>query len=191
MERRLSFNWKIIRQQWPELGLYERFEIFVALVLTGIISAVILVALGRLIVSVVDTLVLRSLNPLEHGVFQTVFGEILTVLIALEFNHTLQVVIRHEFGIIQAKIVILIAVLALVRKLIVTDLSALSPLGLAALAALLLALGITYWLMSDRDDRLEARRRRRIGGRLAPRGAVSAGRVGQLHREPGDGSGTS
>jgi uncharacterized membrane protein (DUF373 family) len=191
MERRLSFNWKIIRQQWPELGLYERFEIFVALVLTGIISAVILVALGRLIVSVVDTLVLRSLNPLEHGVFQTVFGEILTVLIALEFNHTLQVVIRHEFGIIQAKIVILIAVLALVRKLIVTDLSALSPLGLAALAALLLALGITYWLMSDRDDRLEARRRRRIGGRLAPRGVVSAGRVGQLHREPGDGSGTS
>jgi hypothetical protein len=33
--------------------------------------------------AVVDTLVLRSLNPLEHGVFQEVFGEILTVLIAL------------------------------------------------------------------------------------------------------------
>ena len=96
----------------------------------------------------------------EHGVFQAVFGEILTVLIALEFNHTLQYVITRERGIIQAKIVILIAVLALVRKLIVTDLSTLGPAALAALAALLLALGITYWLMWERDDRVRAMRRR-------------------------------
>jgi uncharacterized membrane protein (DUF373 family) len=114
---------------------------------------------------VVDTLVLRSLNPLEHGVFQTVFGEILTVLIALEFNHTLQYVVTRERGIIQAKIVILIAVLALVRKIIVTDLSAIASAALAAEAALILALGVTYWLMRERDDRL----------RLAPRPGRGAG----------------
>ncbi len=90
MVKRLPHTWTEIRSGWPELSAYQRFEAFVALVLALIISAVILVALGRLVVSVVDTLVLQSLNPLEHGVFQTVFGEILTVLIALEFNHTLQ-----------------------------------------------------------------------------------------------------
>jgi hypothetical protein len=36
------------------------------------------------------------MNPLEHSVFQQVFGEIMTVLIALEFNHTLQYVITRE-----------------------------------------------------------------------------------------------
>lgn len=127
--------------------------------LTLLIAAVITVALWRLTYDVVDTLVLRSLNPLEHGVLQEVFGEILTVLIALEFNHTLQSVVTRERGIIQAKVVILIAVLALVRKIIVTDLSAMSPDALAAEAALILALGITYWLMRERDDRLRLARR--------------------------------
>jgi len=88
-----------------------------------------------------------------------VFGQILTVLIALEFNHTLQYVVSRERGIIQAKIVILIAVLALVRKIIVTDLSAIAPGALAAEAALILALGITYWLMRERDDRWRLARR--------------------------------
>ena len=63
---------------------------------------------------------------------QSVFGEILIVLIALEFNHTLQYVIARERGIIQAKVVILIAALALVRKIIVTDLSAASAASVAA-----------------------------------------------------------
>jgi uncharacterized membrane protein (DUF373 family) len=140
---------------WAAMSFYERFEALVALVLTAVITTVILVALWRLIVSVVDTLLLQSLNPLEHNVFQAVFGEILTLLIALEFNHTLRYVVTHGWGIIQAKIVILIAVMALVRKIIVSDVSALPPAMLAAEAGLLLALGITYWLMREREDGLE------------------------------------
>jgi len=108
----------------------------------------------RLIVSVVDTLVLRSMNPLDHTVFQLVFGEIMTVLIALEFNHTLQYVVTRERGIIQARIVILIALLALARKVIVVDLFAIPPASIVALAALTAALGATYWLM--REGRGEA-----------------------------------
>jgi len=44
----------------------------------------------------------------------------MTLLIALEFNHTMQYVITRERGIIQGKIVILIAQLALARKVSVT-----------------------------------------------------------------------
>jgi uncharacterized membrane protein (DUF373 family) len=137
------------------MSFYERFEALVALALTAVITTVILVALWRLVVSVVDTLLLRSLNPLEHSVFQTVFGEILTLLIALEFNHTLRYVVTQGWGIIQAKIVILIAVLALVRKIIVSDISAVPPATVGAEAGLLLALGVTYWLMRERDDGIE------------------------------------
>jgi uncharacterized membrane protein (DUF373 family) len=168
--KQLPHNWTEIRRDWPVLSLYQRFETSVAFVLTLVISAVILVALYRLIVNVTETLVLRSLNPLEHEVFQSVFGEILTVLIALEFNHTLQYVITREHGIIQARIVILIAALALVRKIIVTDLSAASAASVAALAALLLALGATYWLLRERDDR--ARDARRTDSGPQPGGAA-------------------
>ena len=84
----------------------------------------------------------------------------MTLLIALEFNHTLQYVVTRDRGIIQAKIVILIGLLALVRKIIVSDLPSTPPATLAAEATLVLALGVTYWLMRERDDRLRASRQR-------------------------------
>ena len=119
MLKHLPRNWVDIRRDWPLLTLNQRLEASVAFLLTLVIDLVILIALYRLVVSVVDTLLLQTLNPLEHAVFQRVFGEIMTLLIALEFNHTMQYVITRERGIIQGKIVILIAQLALARKVIV------------------------------------------------------------------------
>jgi hypothetical protein len=69
-------------------------------------------------------------------VFQTVLGEILTVLIALEFNHTLQYVVNRAQSIIQTKIVLLIARLAAARKVVILDLQEIgvgATLGLAAI----------------------------------------------------------
>jgi uncharacterized membrane protein (DUF373 family) len=125
----------------------------VAFTLTIVIGLVIVVAMVRLIVGVVDTLVLQTLNPLEHSIFQVVFGDIMTVLIALEFNHTLQYVIKRESGIIQARTVILIGLLALARKVIVFDLYATTPATMAALGGLVLALGLAYWLIRVEDER--------------------------------------
>lgn len=82
------------------------------------------------------------------------FGEILTLLIALEFNHTLQYVVRREQSIIQTKVVLLIALLAMARKFIVLDLGTVSAGQLLGLSAITLVLGVTYWLMRERDDRM-------------------------------------
>ena len=130
--------------------MYRRFEAAVAFVLTVVIGAVIVVALWRLIVSVADTLVLRTLNPLEHEVFQRVFGEIMTLLIALEFNHTLQYVVTRQQSIIQVTVVILIALMALARKFIILDLHTVSADQLFGLAGATVALAITYWLVKER-----------------------------------------
>ena len=135
------------------MRVYRRFEAGVALVLTLVVGAVILVALYRLVVSVSTVLVAQSLNPLDHAVFQRVFGEIMTLLIALEFNHTLQFVINGERGIIHTKLVLLIAQLALARKVIVMDLFQAQAASLIGLATLVLSLGVTYWLVRERDDR--------------------------------------
>jgi uncharacterized membrane protein (DUF373 family) len=151
--RRRPQSWGDLRRDWSELTAYERFETFVAVLLTIIIGIVILVALYRLSASVIDLLLLRALNPLSPQVFQTVFGEILTLLIALEFNHTLQIVVTQERGIVQAKAIVLIALLAVVRKVIIADLFHTAPAAVGALAALVVALGGTYWLIRERDER--------------------------------------
>ena len=148
-----SSPWSDLRTNWAVLSYYQRFEGIVALVLTLVIGLIILVALFRLSFGVVTGLLLGALDPLDHGAFQTVFGEILTLLIALEFNHTLQYVVKREQSIIQTKVVLLIALLAIARKLVVFDLRDVDAAQLLALAAVTLALGITYWLMRERDDR--------------------------------------
>jgi uncharacterized membrane protein (DUF373 family) len=120
--KKLADKWMDAKLQWSVLTFYQRFETAVALALTVIISAVILVALYRLTAGVAAGLVFGALNPLEHKIFQQVFGEIMTLLIALEFNHTLQYVVKREQSIIQTKTVLLIALLALARKFIILDL---------------------------------------------------------------------
>jgi uncharacterized membrane protein (DUF373 family) len=95
-----------------------------------------------------------ALDPLDHEVFQTLFGMIMTLLIAMEFKHSIiRVALRRE-SIIQVKTVILIALLALSRKFVILDTSSTGAATIAALAAATLVLGIVYWLLRERDDRL-------------------------------------
>ena len=146
-------KWEQLRAEWAVLSYYQRFEGLVATVLTVVIGLIILVALYRLTFSVIAGLLLGVLDPLDPSVFQTVFGEILTLLIALEFNHTLQYVVKRDQSIIQTKIVLLIALLAVARKFIILDLKDVSTGQLLGLAAITLALGLGYWLVRQRDDR--------------------------------------
>jgi uncharacterized membrane protein (DUF373 family) len=139
------------RQQWAVMTLYERFEQVVVLVLGALIGVIIVVALVQLIRVVVVLLITESLNPLEHETFQLVFGMIMTLLIALEFKHSIIKVALRRDSIIQVKTVILIAMIALSRKFVILDVET-SPAKIAALAAALLTLGVVYWLMRERDE---------------------------------------
>jgi uncharacterized membrane protein (DUF373 family) len=156
MRNPLLERWEAVKVGWTTLTFYQRFETTVALTLTLIISMVILVALYRLLVGVLTSLVFGVLNPLEHSVFQAVFGEIMTLLIALEFNHTLQYVVNGAQGIIQTKIVLLIALLAVARKVIILDVKEVGVGPMLGLAAIILVLGMTYWLIRETGDRLPA-----------------------------------
>jgi len=74
-----------------------------------------------------------------------VLGLFLSVLIALELIETVEVYF-HEHA-IHVEIVVLVAVIALARKVIILDLKAYEPLVLFALGFLILVLGATYYLV--------------------------------------------
>jgi uncharacterized membrane protein (DUF373 family) len=84
------------------------------------------------------------------------FGMIFTVIIALEFKRSLLVVAERRHGIVQVRTVVLIALLAIVRKLMIIDLSATDANQLFALSSAILALGGVFWLVRDQDRREEA-----------------------------------
>jgi Phosphate-starvation-inducible E family len=102
----VSDRWNRSKAQWNILTHYQRFESAVAFVLSVVIALIVLVALYRLCVGVVTALLFGAVDPLEHTVFQSVLGEIMTLLIALEFNHTLRYVVTKHQSIIQTKIVL-------------------------------------------------------------------------------------
>jgi uncharacterized membrane protein (DUF373 family) len=135
------------------MSFYARFEQVVTWILTLLIALIIAIALFRLLVTVFQLLVFGALNPLSHQEFEVIFGMIMTLLIAMEFNHSILQTIERLHRIIQVKTVVLISILALVRKFIILNIEATSATTIAALAFAAIALGGVYWLMRERDDR--------------------------------------
>jgi uncharacterized membrane protein (DUF373 family) len=141
------------RQQFRLLSLYQRFEHIVVLFLTALIAVVIVAALWTLSLKILFGLVLSgSLDPSDYSAFQAVFGMILTVIIALEFKKSLLVMAERRDTVVQIRSVVMIALLAICRKVIILDLTETDALHILAFAAAIFALGIVYWLIGNRDQ---------------------------------------
>lgn len=149
-------NFSAARARWLALTVYQKFEHFVLLILTALIAVVIIVAVWNLLIEILVGLVLTdAFDPTDHVAFQTVFGMIFTVIIALEFKRSLLVTAESRKSIVQVRTVVLLALLAILRKLIILDLTHTDALQLFALAAAILALGGVYWLVREQDRREE------------------------------------
>ena len=72
----------------------------------------------------------------------------------LEFKKSLLVVAERRDTVVQIRSVVMIALLAICRKVIILDLTETDALHILALAVAILALGIVYWLIRDSDQRL-------------------------------------
>lgn len=137
---------------WRKLlvyGQFERIALGAVLVMLAIITVyAIVVAAVRL----GGDLALGTLF-LDKAALQDTFGLLLTVVILLEFNHSIFVALRERSGAIQTKTVVLIAVLVIARKLMLKDLDTIEYPTLLGYGGLLLALGALYWLIADVERR--------------------------------------
>jgi uncharacterized membrane protein (DUF373 family) len=157
------------RAQLASSTFYQKFEQIVVLILTWLIAIVVVFAVWNLTLKILlSILISGSFDPSDYAVFQTIFGMIFTVIIALEFKRSLVVMAERRDSVVQVRAVVLIALLAVVRKLLILDLSATDALHLFALAASTLALGGVYWLVRYGDRREPVFQRSAIGGSAAP-----------------------
>src|SRR5258708_3091130 len=106
------------------LSFYQRFEHIVILILTALIAIVVVAAVWNLILKILFGLVFSgSFDPSDYSTFQAVFGMIFTVIIALEFKKTLLVAAQRKDSIVQIQTVLVIALVAICRKVIILDLT--------------------------------------------------------------------
>jgi uncharacterized membrane protein (DUF373 family) len=155
-------SFKNFKIQWALMSVYEKFEQIVVFSLGLIVASVILMALLQLCRRLVPLLISGTIDPLDHNVFQSIFGSIFTVLIALEFKHSIVRPALRRDSIVQVHTVLLIALLALSRKFVILDSAVTPALTIAALGFATLVLGVVCWLLgrgvSERTD----------GGRAQP-----------------------
>src|ERR1700687_568521 len=147
------------------LSLYQRFEHIVIMFLTALIAVIVIAAVWNLSLKILFGLVLSgSLDPSDYTIFQAAFGMIFTVIIALEFKKSLLVIAERRESVVQIRSVVMIALLAICRKVIILDLRETDAPQLFALAAAILALGVVYWMIRDSDQRFSTRREDVYGG---------------------------
>jgi uncharacterized membrane protein (DUF373 family) len=100
-----------------------------------------------------------SANPLYllniNDILAT-FGAFMAVLIAIEIFEN--IVMYLEEHVIQIKLVLATALMAAARKVIVLDFKEIAPPYVFALAAVILALGVTYWLATRRPHNVTENR---------------------------------
>ncbi len=140
-------SFKRFRVQWALMNAYEKFEQIIVFALSLIIASVILMSMLQLCRHLFPMLISGTIDPLEHDVFQSIFGSIFTVLIALEFKHSIVRPALRRNSIVQVKTVLLIALLALSRKFVILDSMTTPALTIAALGFATLVLGIVCWLL--------------------------------------------
>jgi uncharacterized membrane protein (DUF373 family) len=78
------------------------------------------------------------------------FGAFMAVLIAIEIFINITVYLRDD--VIHVKIVMATALMAIARKVIILDFSVITPDYILATAALVLAMGVGYWLVVKNAD---------------------------------------
>ncbi len=139
---------------FSELTFYEKFEHVIVLILTLLIVFIVASATWHLALAVFALTLANQIDPANQEVFQGVFGMIFTVIIALEFKHSLLIVLARQESVVRVRSIILIALLAVTRKFIILDLREGSVGEVFALSAAILTLGLVYWLVRDQDRRV-------------------------------------
>ncbi len=131
---------------------YQRFNTIIAGVLLVGILAVVLLAAASFLRLTVET-VLGTPTTTTYSQLQALFDLLLGVVIALELGHSVHLMVTGQRGFAQVRIVLIIGLLAVVRKLIVIELDQVSGFLLLGLAAAIVALGSVFGLLSWLDKK--------------------------------------
>ncbi len=123
----------------------HKVENFVSKILSIALIIVILVSLADLIITLVQDLLIFEPQGLFTKTLIEIFGLFLNILIALELLENVTAYLRKH--IVQVELVVVTALIAVARKIIIFDSNKFEKEGLIALAIACLALSAGYFMI--------------------------------------------
>lgn len=124
----------------------KKWMSFIVLILMTIIVAIAIVELGII-------LYLDLFDPTDDVLFLEIdelfriFGFFFIILIGFELVETVEMYFKDN--VIHAEVVLLVAVIAISRKVILLDLEKYDPVAIIGLGIIIVALGACYWLIKQ------------------------------------------
>lgn len=139
-------------RRWLDRG-FHGFNLVIGYALLAILVVLSGVAFIRLLFGLWSLLLADFVDGFgfteaSYGDFQTVFGMIITLLIAMELLHAVvhQFILRHKLSML-LRVFLVITLLALARKLLLIDVVTVSAYVLFALAAAVPLIALALWLL--------------------------------------------
>ncbi|VAW94537.1 Protoporphyrinogen IX oxidase, novel form, HemJ [hydrothermal vent metagenome] len=117
-------------------------------VLAALMVAVIVWGIGDVVYVLYQRLVEPPFLLLSISDILATFGAFLAVLIAIEIFINITLYLKTD--VIPVRLVVATALMAISRKVIIFDFEKITPEFVLATAAVVLALGVTYWLISKK-----------------------------------------
>jgi len=133
------------------IGAIKKFERFIFCSLLIMMSLVVLLATIELGWIIIKDIITPPLFLLEISELLEIFGLFMLVLIGIELLETIAKTYTNQ-NTNHAKIVMAVAIVAIARKVIITDVEKYSGQALAGIAAIILALSLGYYLIQRKSE---------------------------------------
>lgn len=148
-----------LQRDWKQFLSYAVFERVASRVVMLFVSIIIVYSIIVMAITLVEEFRFNS-NYLDNTSLKEVFGSILTILILIEFNHSIALALSTRSGILQARPIVLITILVIARKAILLDFTTATFEQLIGIGAIALAFGLLFWLVNARPVDLPESRSR-------------------------------
>ena len=133
----------------PFLEFLHRIIRFAVKVLAVLMVIVIVWGIGDVIYVLYQRIISPPFLLLSINDILATFGAFLAVLIAIEIFINISMYIKTD--VIPVRLVVATALMAISRKVIIFDFEKVTPPFILGTAAVVLALGVTYWLISKKS----------------------------------------
>lgn len=131
-------------------GYVQKFEKLITLLLVMMMAIVIALSLGDLAWLLLKDIVSPPILILDVDELLDLLGLFLLIMVAIELFETLRTYLQKKE--IHTEMIILVALVALARKIVVLDVKAVQDDSLIGIAAMIIALAIAYYAIRRTHD---------------------------------------
>lgn len=144
----------------PTFKYVRMLQRVIIFLLLFVMSLILLLATFNIIYFIIKNIVQEPLAQLTASNLMELFSIFLVILIGIELLETVKAFLMKE--VIQVEIVVLVAIIAVARKVIIWEFSESSPIEVFGISTILLTLGLTYFLIRKTRFKLNFTPKNRI-----------------------------